>query len=55
MADETKKKPAPKKEGKPGTKPEAAAAKSPDKQLTLRLVAKRRLLKGIEERGRSNC
>ena len=31
MADETKKKPAPKKEGKPGTKPEAAAAKSPDK------------------------
>ena len=31
MADETKKKPAPKKEGKPGTKPEAAAAKSADK------------------------
>jgi small subunit ribosomal protein S11 len=31
MADETKKKPAPKKEGKPGAKPEAAAAKSPDK------------------------
>lgn len=32
MADETKKKPAPKKEGKPGTKPEAAAdkSKSPD-------------------------
>jgi small subunit ribosomal protein S11 len=34
MADETKKKPAPKKEGKPGTKPEAAAAKSPDKADT---------------------
>jgi small subunit ribosomal protein S11 len=30
MADETKKKPAPKKEGKAGTKPEAAAAKSPE-------------------------
>ncbi len=34
MADETKKKPAPKKEGKPGTKPEAAAAKSPEKPTT---------------------
>ena len=31
MADETKKKPAPKKEGKPGTKPEVAADKSTDK------------------------
>ena len=30
MADETKKKPAPKKEGKPGTKPEAAADKPAD-------------------------
>src|SRR5665811_1050586 len=35
MADETKKKPTPKKEGKPGTKPEAAAAKSPDKLDTM--------------------
>jgi small subunit ribosomal protein S11 len=35
MADETKKKSAPKKEGKPGTKPEAAAAKSPDKADTM--------------------
>ena len=34
MADETKKKPAPKKEGKPGTKPEAAAAKSDEKPAT---------------------
>jgi small subunit ribosomal protein S11 len=31
MAEEPKKKSAPKKEGKPGTKPEAAAAKSPEK------------------------
>ena len=35
MADETKKKPAPKKEGKPGTKPENAAAKSQDKPDTI--------------------
>jgi small subunit ribosomal protein S11 len=35
MADETKKKPAPKKEGKPGTKPEMAAAKSHDKPDTI--------------------
>jgi small subunit ribosomal protein S11 len=34
MADETKKKPAPKKEGKSGTKPEAASAKSPEKPTT---------------------
>ena len=33
MADETKKKPAPKKEGKPGAKPEAAAAKAADKHV----------------------
>jgi len=35
MADETKKKPAPKKEGKPGTKPENAAAKFQDKPDTI--------------------
>jgi small subunit ribosomal protein S11 len=34
MADEPKKKPAPKKEGKSGIKPEAADAKSPDKPAT---------------------
>jgi len=33
MADETKKKPAPKKEGKPVAKPETAAAKAADKQM----------------------
>ena len=33
MADETKKKPAPKKEGKPAAKPEATAAKAADKQI----------------------